>query len=190
MRVIDNTQAHANGVIQIAKDYPNAHFVFDIDGVLLSAAHRINWKACPAGGAPIFDLEQYRKDTTAEKVAQDKSLPLLDVVHALNFLGREYSVCTARVYCEHTQILLANRGIRPIHVMSRDGDNDTRRDSELKHTKLMATFTPNQLRGAILIDDVVSNCEVALSLGMGAIHVDKTEGGHIMQTTAQELNKC
>src|SRR5690606_34930757 len=96
--------------------------VFDLDGVLLDASHRIKLHADGS-----LDLDHYRANTTASLVAQDKSLPLLAVVHALNQAGRPYYVATARVLCEHTQALLRDRAITPAFAFGRMGDTDRRR---------------------------------------------------------------
>jgi hypothetical protein len=154
----------AMAIIQDANVIP----VWDLDGVLLSANHRIKLHSDGS-----LDLDHYRANTTAELVQQDQSLPLLAVVGALNAANRPYYVATARVLCEHTRALLADRGITPALALGRDGDSDHRRDADLKRQKLSEVFTPQQLQRVLLIDDHYPNCLAVVELGGKAINVER-----------------
>lgn len=135
--------------------------VFDLDGVLLDASHRITLKPCGA-----LDLDKYRKDTTAENIQLDRDLPMVDLVHWLNQQKRPYYVATARVACEHTRARLEASYIRPAGIMARLGHDDRRGDAVLKADHFMAGFTDRERERLILLDDLRSNCEAALGCGM------------------------
>lgn len=165
---LPNTEAAASELARAVIEDSNVIPVFDLDGVLLSADHRI--KLNPDGS---LDLAHYRANTTAEQVQQDRSLPLLAVVHELNKAGRAYYVATARVLCEHTRALLDARGIAPALAFGRDGDQDTRKDADLKRQKLAAVFTEKQRQRLLLIDDHYPNCLAVSELGGKAINVER-----------------
>lgn len=140
--------------------------VFDLDGVILDATHRIDLLPCGA-----LDLAKYRENTTAEKVAQDKDLPLVQVVHWLNTVGRPYHVATARVICEHTQARLQASAIRPVLAMGRNGHDDRRGDALLKVSHFLEKLPPEQLGRHCLIDDLESNTIAAQNIGMLSVRV-------------------
>lgn len=163
---IDNNKQTANFLIDILAVGREKTVVFDLDGVLLNAGHRI--KLNKDGS---MDLDQYRVDSTRDNVLKDKNLPLIELVTALNDLGVDYHVATARVLCAASQELLRQRNINPVKTLSRDGEPDRRKDWRLKADKLIESFSPDQLAGMVLIDDCLQNCNMALSLGMMALHV-------------------
>jgi FMN phosphatase YigB (HAD superfamily) len=163
---IENTQIAASLLIYKLASDPKLTPIFDLDGVLLSAEHRIKLKPCGA-----LDLDHYRENTTAHQVAQDRDLPLLSVVHWLNQAGRVYHVATARIPCEFTRARLRASQINPLILMGRDGHTDRRGDAILKAEKIAANFKPWELGDLILVDDLESNCEAARSLGLGSVHV-------------------
>lgn len=165
---LPNTEQAASELAAAIIADPSVIPVWDLDGVLLDASHRI--KLHPDGA---LDLEHYRANTTADQVAQDRSLPFLAVVHELNRAGRAYYVATARVLCEHTRALLDARGIAPALAFGRDGDTDTRKDADLKRQKLAAVFTEQQRKRLLLIDDHYPNCLAVSELGGKAINVER-----------------
>lgn len=168
---VENTFTAASLLIYKLASDPKLIPIFDLDGVLLSAEHRIKLKPCGA-----LDLDHYRQNTTAEQVAKDRDLPLIDVVHWLNRAGRVYHVATARIPCEHTRARLKASQIQPLILMGRDGHHDRRGDAILKAEKIAANFKPSELSDLILIDDLESNCEAARSLGLGSVHVITDSG--------------
>jgi beta-phosphoglucomutase-like phosphatase (HAD superfamily) len=187
MITIRNEQTAAQAIINTLREDPSLTIVFDLDGVLLDASHRIKLytqmdvyqeviKRC---GAPVtendigaLDLNHYRDNSTPEQVAQDKPLPLIDVIHWLNANDRVYHVATARVACVNTKRLLRANQIKPQCLMARDGEHDHRRDHHLKTTKLQSRFSVAQLKKLVLLDDCLGNIKAARKLQMGAIKVD------------------
>lgn len=153
---------------------PDAVVCFDLDGVLLDASHRIKLLPCGA-----LDLPQYIADTTAENVARDRDLPMLELVHWLNSVNRPYYVATARVACEHTRARLAAAQIRPLGIGARLGQQDRRSDAVLKAEYFEAAFTTRERERMILLDDLASNCQAAISCGMSA-HQIVAESGSLL----------
>lgn len=165
--VILNTNQSANAVIRHIMSNPKIIPLFDLDGVLLNAEHRI--KLHPDGS---LDLDQYRKDSTLANIMQDKNLPLMAVIHHLNEYSRPYHVATARVLCEGSQALLKHRSILPVKAISR-GVDDSRKDWDLKVAGVQEQFKPEQFKHIMLIDDCPSNCDAFINaLGAWAINVD------------------
>lgn len=162
-----NTHMSAQALITHIMAHPKVLPVFDLDGVLLNAEHRINLH--PDGS---LDLDQYRKDSTLANIMQDKNLPLMAVIHHLNEFKRPYHVATARVLCEGSQALLKQRGILPVGAISR-GVTDYRKDWDLKVSGVQAMFEPEQFKRIMLIDDCPSNCDAFINaLGAWAINID------------------
>ncbi len=167
--------------------------IFDLDGVILNAEHRqhsytaedCNAGICTREQIGQLDLSQYRSNTTAEQVAQDKALPLMDVITGLNALNYPYHVATARVItdCPHSTKLLRDREITPYTLICRQGDSDNRRDSILKCEGIEANFTKSSRARLVLIDDSLGNCQAMASVGVKAIHV-----AYVPEATQSILN--
>jgi len=143
--------------------------VFDLDGVVVDARHR--QAVLPDGS---LDLEKYKANATYDNVLKDAALPAIQAMQELTRQGKEFYVCTARPACMGTLVWLAKNGCSPSKIFAR-GVKDDRPDYKLKHQKLTDYFTPEKRRDMVLVDDNVKNCEMALSIGMGAINV-KFEG--------------
>ncbi len=142
--------------------------VFDLDGVLLDASHR---QACNPDGT--LNLEQYIKDAYYENVMDDKSLPLIGLVGALNNLGMEYHIATARPLCQGTKDKLKRYDVnysKAIHRGGRDS-GDNRRDSVLKVEGLKEQFTPEQHKTMMLIDDNLVNLNAVSQLGLATAYI-------------------
>lgn len=162
-----NTNHTAKRLLAHLLENPQIIPVWDLDGVLLDASHRIDLR--PDGS---LDLDKYRANTTHDNVMKDRNLPLMSVIHALNELERPYYVATARVLCQHSQALLRQRAIRPVAAISR-GETDYRKDWDLKVAGIHNTFSINQFKDILLIDDCPSNCDSFINaLGANAINID------------------
>ena len=138
----------------------------DLDGVLFCAKHR---QLVKQDGS--LCLENYRLNSTAEKVALDKSLALLETIKILNSEGVKYNVITARVICPHTQKLLNDRQVFPTRIMARMGEGDNRKDHDLKSMHL-SKFTRATRKRMILVDDNTNNIKAARALGLHTLQVD------------------
>jgi hypothetical protein len=140
--------------------------VFDLDGVAIDATHRQILK--PDGS---LDLDNYRANSTPEKIALDTALPFAITMQQLTEMKRDFFICTARVMCRSSEKWLTKRGINASAIFSRDGESDIRRDFKLKHDHLTSYFSDQELMRAVLIDDNQANLKMAESIGMTAIHV-------------------
>ena len=165
---LQNNPKAASLLAEVLASRPDIVPVFDLDGVLLDASHRIKLHADGS-----LDLDHYRANTTAEQVAQDKLLPLIECVKMLNDSGRRYHIATARVLCNHTVDKLTASGIMPTVAIGRNGENDRRKDCDLKAQSLAARFSPQELRQMMLIDDHAPNCQAAMRLGMLAVQIER-----------------
>lgn len=179
MKELNNTTSNAHILANYLK-YTDVTPVFDLDGVILSASHRIKIFTpqdhkngiCSRDQIGALDLDHYRSNTTPELVAQDRNLPLHNVIVALNEAKRPYHVATARVLCKHNRKLLRNRSINPSVLISRNGDSDNRKDHQLKAQELVKHFPIDSERGKlVLIDDCLANCKAAIAIGMQAIYI-------------------
>lgn len=166
MLTIKNTRAAAQQLIDACLLDEKIIPVFDLDGVVIDATHR---QAIHADGS--LNLEMYRKLSTAENIAKDKQMPLAEVPQFFTEVGKPFFVCTARVMCSNSRKWLKKNGIKPTAIFDRQGEEDRRRDFELKRWHLSKSFSPLELSRAFLIDDNLANCNMAIGLGMKAIHV-------------------
>lgn len=166
MKTIHNTKHHATR-LALSVIQSGITPAIDLDGVLLDARAR---QLTKADGS--LCLEHYRENSTPEKIAQDKTLPLIDFVNALNNAGVGYHVITARVACTSTRKLLKDKGINPLSIMARRDENDHRRDYKLKCDHLAANFTQRQRENMVLIDDNLANCKAVQELGLKAVRVE------------------
>jgi FMN phosphatase YigB (HAD superfamily) len=178
MKTIKNTrQAAIDLALAIMASGKTA--CFDLDGVLLDATHRQNVFTaqdvtnglCSPDDIGALNIDKYRENSTAEKIAQDKTLAMIEAVHILNRNKVKYHVLTARIDCVNTSKLLFNSGILPALTMARQGENDYRRDDELKVSHLLKRFDIRERENMVLIDDNKRNLEAVKHIGLQAIHV-------------------
>ena len=178
MITIKNNSVQARNLAQAIIDSGKTA-VFDLDGVLLSAVHRqaiftpdhVALGLCKDSDVGALNLQAYRANSTAEKIAQDKTMALIEAVEILNAASVPYYVCTARVRCTHTKKLLRDKNINPVYTMARSGEHDNRRDDHLKTAHLLARFDQRQREQMVLIDDNLRNCKAVQAIGLSAIHV-------------------
>lgn len=165
MLKIHNTSAQARA---LATSIINSGITcaWDLDGVLLDARHR---QLTLSDGS--LDLIAYRANSTAEKIAQDKTLALIEAIQILNIAKVPYHVITARVACANTLALLAKHNINPVSVMARQGEEDQRKDHDLKTYHLLNNFSQRQRENMLLIDDNLNNCQAVKQIGLKAINV-------------------
>ncbi len=166
---IENTDTQA--LIDTLELYPNITPIFDLDGVILNAGHRI-----PLNEDGSLNLDEYRKLSTRDNILNDKTMPLFDVVEWLNKEKRPYLACTARVICEHNRELFRSIGFKPRHIMSRDGEHDARKDYHLKTAKISAYLSNNRSQKAndfLFLDDCAPNVRAIQKLGVPSLHVIK-----------------
>ena len=166
MLTIQNTRAAALQLTDAILLDQSIIPIFDLDGVVIDATHR---QAIHPDGS--LNLEMYRKLSTAANIAKDQVMPLAEVPQFLTDAGRSFFVCTARVMCKNSEKWLRKNGIKPTAVFSREGENDRRKDFELKEYHLTRAFSSLELSRSFLVDDNLANCQMAQRLNMKAIHV-------------------
>lgn len=142
-------------------------YIFDLDGTVIDTSHRYRNK--PDG---TIDLEYWFTNSTPEKVAQDKLLPLADVWRRYWAAGHTVVVCTARDFEPHAKVPLDNpgevyrqflhdNGLHYHHLLHRrmyGDDHEGTCDGQLK-TKLLNDLATREgwpsgwRRNAVMFDD-------------------------------------
>lgn len=129
-------------------------FLFDLDHTVIDSSHRQLTK--PDGS---LDLEHWRENCTAEKIAKDKPLPLARVwKRILRQPNHKIVVCTSRVMQAPDWIWLAENGLKFHHALYRATD-DSRGDAEYKYAKIAAFMLSQKIArkrwgvSGIVIDD-------------------------------------
>jgi hypothetical protein len=102
--------------------------IFDLDGTTIDSSHR---HVARADGS--FCLSGWRKNSTPEKVARDRLLPLGIMWRNMKpRKDRMIIICTARVMGEADYKFLRDNNLRYDLCLSRNGDHDKRSDAQLK----------------------------------------------------------
>ncbi len=161
-----NTKTTAQALITAAQLEKGKIFCLDLDEVLICAKHR---QLTKADGS--LDLEHYKANSTPEKIAKDKGLPLLAFAQYLTKIQRPFYIVTARVPCKHTRTWLRANKVRAKEILGRDGEHDQRPDAQLKATKIQAKFS-KVLDNIVLVDDRKANCYAIERIGGKAIHIE------------------
>jgi len=105
-------------------------FIYDLDHTVIDSSHR---QATLSNGD--LDLAHWIENSTPEKIAGDKLLPLADHWKTQRARGAEIVVCTARVMGEADYRFLADHGLVWDGMICRtEGDNS--RDAILKERGL------------------------------------------------------
>jgi hypothetical protein len=166
MITLQNTFENSISLFESIKRDRSIIPVFDLDGVIIDATHR---QLTKADGS--LDLDHYRENSKPSMIEQDRALPFAITLLKLTEAQIPFYVCTARVICKSSKKWLTKRGIKPSMIMSREGENDFRRDHVLKRDHLTKLFTEKELQRSFLIDDNENNLKMASDLKMAAIHV-------------------
>ena len=105
-------------------------FIYDLDHTVIDSRHR--QATLPNGD---LDLAHWIENSTPEKVAADKLLPLAGHWIRQRERGAEIVVCTARVMGEADYRFLADHGLVWDAMLSRN-EGDRTADADLKLTAL------------------------------------------------------
>jgi len=105
-------------------------FIYDLDHTVIDSSHR--QATLPNGD---LDLAHWIENSTPEKIARDKLLPLAGHWIRQRARGAEIVVCTARVMGEADYRFLADNGLRYDGIISR-AEGDTTPDAILKERGL------------------------------------------------------
>lgn len=142
--------------------------IFDLDMTVLCSKHRQATLPCGA-----LDLEHWRENSTPEKVALDSCLPLAEKMRDCWRAGHLVAICTARVMSRADWELLEREKLF-FHFALHRGENDTRRDHDLKREKITDLFIRMRLavyrwNDVYLYDDNQAVLTMAESLGIKTI---------------------
>ena len=144
------------------------NYIFDLDHTVIDSSHR---QLTRADGT--LDLDNWIANCTAEKINQDKLLPLARLMRSAYSNGHHVVICTARVLSIHDHCFLADNNLRANYILSRAlGDN--RADAEMKRDLLINYFASKNVplarwtRNAVFYDDNDAVLSMARDLGITA----------------------
>jgi hypothetical protein len=140
--------------------------IFDLDQTVICSKHR---QLTREDGS--LDLAHWIENCTREKILADSLLPLAELWYVVQAQALQYTIAvlTARVIGEHDLDFLAKNNLLFDYFFSRDGDTDTRRDSDLKRDKLVPFLSELKPRRTFLLDDNDGVLAMAASLGLVAL---------------------
>ena len=153
------------------------HIVFDLDGTVIDSSHRHLSK--PDGS---IDLEHWIENCTAEKIAADKLLPLVNSMRAIYNQGWHVVICTARVMSEHDLKFLRDNNI-PYHGMLSRAEGDRRGDAEMK-IALLTEYV--QKRG---FKSIASAGVQMFDDNLKVIAAMRLEGAHVVNATKENARR-
>lgn len=121
--------------------------IFDLDGTVIDSSHR--HLAKPDGS---LDLAAWIRNSTHEKVMQDKLLPLSQVWHGALEFGWRVVICTARVLSTPDHAFLAKHRLHAHIIYSRQ-IGDSRKDHDIKREQLAEMLANNPVSDCVMFDD-------------------------------------
>ena len=134
-------------------------FIFDLDDTVIDSSHRATLKA--DNGQVVLDLDAWRKDSTRENIFKDKLLPLATFMReCISNPNTFVWVCTARNMQQADHDFLAENGLTPNLVLSRQLDDD-REDHILKRKMIskLLNLKPFKDCETIFFDDKPKNLQ-------------------------------
>ena len=139
-------------------------YIFDLDHTVIDSSHR---QLTRADGS--LDLDHWIANNTADKIMQDKLLPLARLMRSAYSQGHTVIICTARVLSIPDYVFLEKHNLRAHAILSRPmGCTDA--DADLKRELLFGHFKDQPLarwaRNAVFYDDNIGVLEMAKSLGI------------------------
>ena len=134
-------------------------FIFDLDDTVIDSSHRATLKT--DNGQVVLDLDAWRKDSTRENIFKDKLLPLATFMReCISNPNTFVWVCTARNMQQADHDFLAENGLTPNLVLSRQLDDD-REDHILKRKMIskLLNLKPFKDCETIFFDDKPKNLQ-------------------------------
>ena len=99
-------------------------FIFDLDDTVIDSSHRATLMV--DNGQVILDLDAWKQDSTRKNIMKDSLLPLATYMRECIQAEHTYVwVCTARNMQSADHDYLAEHGLTPNLVLSRQLDDDT-----------------------------------------------------------------
>ena len=132
-------------------------FIFDLDDTVIDSSHRATLKS----DAIELDLDAWRRDSTRENIMKDSLLPLANFMREC--IQAEHTfvwVCTARNMQQADHDFLAENGLTPNLVLSRQLDDDTADDIlKRKMISKLLNLKPFKDCETIFFDDKPKNLQ-------------------------------
>ena len=141
-------------------------FIYDLDHTVICSRHRS--ATLPNGD---LDLAHWIENSTPEKIARDKLLPLAGHWKTQRERGCEILVCTARVMSEADYRFLADHGLHFDGIISR-AEGDTSPDAILKERGLRnyaasaGIAWARFIRFSVMLDDNLSVINLLTANGL------------------------
>ena len=143
--------------------------IFDLDGTTIDSSHRQN--TLPNGN---LDLAKWFENSTAEKIFQDKVLPLAYQIRRRQKKGDYTIVHTARNMTFADYEFLMDNGICPNQIISRPKGN-MNADGVLKRKQLSSLFNLKQFKQArkVMFDDNKEVKQEVSKIGVQVLNPNK-----------------
>ena len=134
-------------------------FIFDLDDTVIDSSHRATLTV--DNGQVVLDLDAWRQDSTRENIMKDSLLPLSNFMREC--IQAEHTfvwVCTARNMQQADHDFLAEHGLTPNLVLSRQLDDDTADDIlKRKMISKLLNLQPFKDCETIFFDDKPKNLQ-------------------------------
>lgn len=143
--------------------------IFDLDGTTIDSDHR--QATLPNGN---LDLKHWFENATAEKIFDDKVLPLAQEIRRRNKKGDYTIICTARNLQYADLEFMMENGLLADKVISRPKGN-MENDAKLKRKQLNSFLSLKQFKNAnkVMFDDNNQVRSELRQIGISVLHPNK-----------------
>ena len=143
--------------------------IFDLDGTTIDSDHR--QATLPNGN---LDLKHWFENSTAEKIFDDKVLPLAQEIRRRNKKGDYTIICTARNLQYADLEFMMENGLLADKVISRPKGN-MENDAKLKRKQLNSFLSLKQFKNAnkVMFDDNSQVRSELRQIGISVLHPNK-----------------
>ena len=143
--------------------------IFDLDGTTIGSDHR--QATLPNGN---LDLKHWFENSTAEKIFDDKVLPLAQEIRRRNKKGDYTIICTARNLQYADLEFMMENGLLADKVISRPKGN-MENDAKLKRKQLNSFLSLKQFKNAnkVMFDDNSQVRSELRQIGISVLHPNK-----------------
>ena len=143
--------------------------IFDLDGSTIYSDHR--QATLPNGN---LDLKHWFENSTAEKIFDDKVLPLAQEIRRRNKKGDYTIICTARNLQYADLEFMMENGLLADKVISRPKGN-MENDAKLKRKQLNSFLSLKQFKNAnkVMFDDNNQVRSELRQIGISVLHPNK-----------------
>ena len=140
--------------------------IFDLDGTTIDSDHR--QATLPNGN---LDLKHWFENATAEKIFDDKVLPLAQEIRRRNKKGDYTIICTARNLQYADLEFMMENGLLADKVISRPKGN-MENDAKLKRKQLNSFLSLKQFKNAnkVMFDDNSQVRSELRQIGISVLH--------------------